>query len=287
MHILDGLHHIVGLYDGFLIDLWGVVHNGINPYPGTVACINDLIARNKQVLFLSNIPRPNIVAIKKLIDFNINATPDMMLTSGDLTRDVLQQTTATNQNTKYYHLGAHRNTDILFNLNINIVTDIQQADAILLTAYIEADENLHQFDELLTQAAAYNLPMICANPDYMAVQGTQDRYCAGFISQQYEQLGGTVTYYGKPYIEIYTQAFARINQTANNIPLDRILMIGDTIETDILGAKNSGIKSALVLTGNTGNILQTKYRELSAAAGLQQLFADQRIAPDHVLMGLK
>lgn len=285
MQILDSLNNIVDLYDAFLIDLWGVVHNGFTPYPGTVECINNLIADNKQVLFLSNIPRPNSIAIKKLLDFNINVTLDMILTSGDITRIFLQQALDINRNTKYYHLGSSRNHDLLFNFKINVVEDITQADVILLSAYIEENEDLKQFDPLLEQAAKLKIPMICTNPDRMAVHGNHDRYCAGFISEKYEQLGGTVTYYGKPYLDIYTQAITMLT-TAGNPQRNRILMIGDTMETDILGAKNADIKSALVLTGNTGNLLQTKYRNLSRTDGLKQLFTEHNITPDHIITGL-
>ena len=45
--------------------------------------------------------------------------------------------------------------------------------------------------------------------------------------------------------------YQHVFKKAGKIPKNRILMIGDTFETDILGAQNSGIDSALVLTGNT------------------------------------
>jgi ribonucleotide monophosphatase NagD (HAD superfamily) len=61
-----------------------------------------------------------------------------------------------------------------------------------------------------------------------------------------DKLGSEVIYTGKPYPEIYDLALAQFSGFNKN----RILMIGDTFETDILGANNAGIHSALVLSGN-------------------------------------
>ena len=44
-------------YDGFILDLWGVIHDGITAYPGVTDTLQRLKDRGKHVLLLSNAPR--------------------------------------------------------------------------------------------------------------------------------------------------------------------------------------------------------------------------------------
>ena len=55
--IIDGLRALADDYDGFIVDLWGTVHNGVEPLPGAVDCLEHLTATGKPVLILSNAPR--------------------------------------------------------------------------------------------------------------------------------------------------------------------------------------------------------------------------------------
>src|SRR5438045_9796440 len=86
---LTNMTNLIKNYDGFMVDLWGVIHDGIQAYPGVVDCINKLIGLDKQILFVSNAPRPGWVAMKKLQELGIPAMPDMILTSGDVVREQL------------------------------------------------------------------------------------------------------------------------------------------------------------------------------------------------------
>lgn len=284
--IIEEFKDISYKYDAFIIDLWGVIHDGFKGYPGAVECINKLIATNKPIIFMSNAPRPNIIVLKKLLELKINATQDMILTSGDVTRIFLAKELIDAPYKKYFHLGAHRNSDLLMKLNINLTNDFDQCDTILLTAYLDEDEDLKQFDYILQQAVALQIPIICSNPDKIVVNGHKNRYCAGFLAQKYEELGGTVIYHGKPHLSIYTTALEDLKLKEIN-DRNRILMIGDTIETDIQGAINSGISSALVLTGNTHNLLK-EYRDhhLTPNQALNQIFNQYKIFPTHVINSL-
>ena len=108
--------------------------------------------------------------------------------------------------------------------------------------------NIREFDNLLKNVAKQpNLLKICANPDISIPKGDIIRYCAGYFARIIEENGGEVVYTGKPKNVIYQHIFKRLA----TVPKHRILMIGDTFETDILGAQSARIDSALVLTGNT------------------------------------
>lgn len=250
------MHKLISRYDAFIIDLWGVVHDGVYAYSGVVQTLNNLIAQ-KKVLFLSNAPRPVEVAIKKLIELGIHVQAKHILTSGDAVREQLlkgDDLVFSQLGRCFYHLGAAKNQDILSGLEVNVTTEIEKADFILLSAFMEADEDLEQHDELLQIALKAKLPLICSNPDKIVVHGDSIRYCSGILAEKYEKMGGTVFYYGKPYPRIYELAFKRL-ATEGVHDKKRILMIGDTLETDILGANNAGIDSAVVKTGNMERLL--------------------------------
>lgn len=282
--ILNTLQDIVPRYDAFIIDLWGVVHNGINAYPGTVDLLNYLITNNKAIIFMTNAPQLSNSILQQLLALNIMVKPEMMLTSGDTTRHAIKNILINNPFTKYYHLGTDINHDILIDLELNLVHDIKNSDVILLTAHMTEHENLEKFDDILKQAANLNIPIICTNPDQVATHGNTNIYCAGFLANKYEKLGGKVEYYGKPHLPIYNTAFDRL-LTQGIFNKKRILMIGDTLATDILGAKNAGIDSALVLTGNTGKLLKNTNEE--KLIKLEQLFIENNIFPTYILHGLR
>ena len=282
--------NIYHLYDAFIIDLWGVVHNGIEPYKGVIDCLQQLKSDNKSVLFLTNAPRPAAFIVQKLNDMGIQVTSDELLTSGDVVREQLIQFSDpvfSKLGRKFFHLGENRNPDILAGILAQSISTVDAASFVLLTAYINEGEDLNQYDKFLQDIAIRNLPVICANPDKVILNGTKLRYCSGFIAEKYEKIGGIVHYYGKPYKAIYAKAFERLKE--NNIQdKKRILMIGDTLETDILGAKTVGIDSVLVKMGNAKILLEKNVQlNMSELEVLSNLFKQQGIEPNWVIPGFR
>lgn len=241
-------------YDAFLLDILGVIHNGVELYPGVLECFQQLIALKKSVLFLSNAPRPGSVLVKNLIKMGLPATPEMVLSSGDLVREQLMHFSDpvfSQLGRGFYHLGAEHNQDILAGLEVQSVNMLEDADFLLLSAYQDPGEDLNQYDALLQKSLSLGLPAICVNPDKIVMNGNTIRYCAGVLAEKYENLGGTVHYYGKPHTAIYESAFEKLKaQGIQN--KKQVLMIGDTLETDIKGAAAADFDAALVLTGNMG-----------------------------------
>ena len=235
-------------YEVFLFDLWGVLIEGNSTYPGSVESVNRLIPE-KNVFFLSNAPRPNYRVCGTLNNFNINATAEKIVTSGDVARNLIIERAAEigRDKIRIYHLGADRNEDILDKIDHEIVAEIENADILLLTLYRDDHEDLNEFDDLLKQAASLDILTLCANPDISIPKQGALRYCAGYFAEKIVKHGGKVVYTGKPFSEIYHLAFEK----APKLPRDKFLMIGDTMEMDILGAQNVGIHSGLVTTGNS------------------------------------
>jgi HAD superfamily hydrolase (TIGR01459 family) len=288
MTYLLGINSLISSYEAFFIDLWGVVHDGISAYPGVVDCLNHLISLPKKVLFVSNSPRPGELNYLKLKDLGVNLTPEMMLTSGDLLR--LHMKTADGPLFKklgpaFYHAGSERNHDLLSQLPLTPVASIEEADFVLFSAYADPEENIHAYDSFLEKILALNLPLVCANPDQIAIHGTKLRHCAGYFAHLYEKMGGQVYFYGKPQPLIFTTALDLMASQGIK-DKSKILMVGDTIETDILGASQSGLHSALTLSGNAGRALKSSPHSPAFQRELHSLCHPYEVTPHWVLPSL-
>lgn len=274
------IKEIIVPYQVLLIDIWGVVYNGVGPYEGAVECLNKMIEDGKRVIFLSNNPRKYTFAKEKLSSFGIDMQKASIYTSGDAVREQLlawNDDVFKNLGRKLYHLGEARNKEILADIKVDVTTDIKQADFLLITAYLDEGEDLNVYDHLLKEAADLKIPAICANPDVAVPQGDSIRYCAGMIGKLYEEMGGIVHYYGKPDVRMFN---AVLNKYLSDYDKSKILMIGDTIDTDILGANRANLDSALVLTGNGRAIAE------EIKAGTADIFAGLPAKPTWITYGM-
>ncbi|WP_375326708.1 TIGR01459 family HAD-type hydrolase [Candidatus Tisiphia endosymbiont of Nemotelus uliginosus] len=270
-------------YDAFLFDLWGVVVEGSYNYPGVVDNVNHVINSGKKVIFVTNAPRNITHLLTKLTDWGINASKEMIISSGELAVNMILNSEEIFDINRplVYHLGSHQ-SDLIDNLPISTTTSIHNADILLLTLHYDESTNfnLDEFDSLLQKAVNRKIVTICANPDLGIMQQGVYRYCAGYFAAKIKQFGGRVIYTGKPYNEIYNWALNKLP----NIPKKRILMIGDTFYTDILGANKIGIDSALVLTGNAAkfhrqyHILEEKLEHIKIAATEEEVMPNFIIA---------
>ena len=90
MEHLPGFAPLADRFDGFILDLWGVIHDGVNAFPHAVDCLARLREAGKRTLLLSNVPRPNDAAQALMRGMGI---PDDLytdiLTSGEAVRRAL------------------------------------------------------------------------------------------------------------------------------------------------------------------------------------------------------
>ncbi len=244
---------IIKFYDAIIFDIWGVIYDGIAPYEGAIEVINNILHSNKKVVFLSNNPRPYDFNLNNFKKWGIDISKVNIYTSGDAVREQLlswNNPVLNKLGKKLYHLGAERNTDILSGLQVQVTENLEEANFILLTAYCDEGEDFNKYDALFQKALELKIPAICANPDFYAQQGMFLRKCAGAFGKKFEDMGGIVHYYGKPDVKVFKKV---IDAYFQDIPKQKILMVGDTLETDILGANKVGIDSVLLLTGNGKN----------------------------------
>ena len=258
---LESMKEIAPSYDLFIFDLWGVVHNGVKAFDGAISILRFLRDQGKPVYFLSNAPRRKEAAIAQLHDRGVPRDLYVdVVTSGDecyqclnaksegsLEQEFPRAASFYNAfGTNIYHLGPDKDKSLYDNLEGYIITkDLVDADVILNTGTYTFDDTLEDHIPVLQQAIARKLPMICANPDLVVIYGQSSALCAGRIAKEYEKMGGNVYYHGKPSPDLYVAVMKRANIDDKN----RVLMVGDSLRTDIKGANAAGIHSIFIKSG--------------------------------------
>ena len=188
MKKLEHLEEIYKSYDTFIVDLWGVMHNGIKLNDGAIKTISNLKKKNKKVVFLSNAPRPN----KDVIQFlkKLKMKDDYLKyvqTSGEVALKSLKNKIF---GTKFFHLGPERDVSLFEGLEKNKTT-IENSEFILCTGLFDLHEHdLSFYKNLLINSLSKKL--ICTNPDLIVHRGKKIEYCAGTVAKIFEDMGGKV-----------------------------------------------------------------------------------------------
>lgn len=236
-------------YDALILDLWGVVYDGITPYPGVLDCLEALGRAGKRIVILSNAPRLSDMAAERLRRTGIgDHLYAHIVTSGDATRRALERRDEpfyAALGPAYYFLGKEADAGLLHGLDCRRSETPEDADFLLVTGPTDDSLRLDDYQALLVRAAGLALPMVCANPDLAVIRGGAREPCAGALAARYAELGGAVGYQGKPYPGVYEMVFDRLG----GIDRDRILCVGDGLATDIPGAVAAGLDSLLVTGG--------------------------------------
>ena len=238
--ILTGLSEVADRYDALLCDIWGVVHNGREPFqPGCAALVRYRAERGPVVL-ISNSPRPSEDVIAQLDALGVpRGAWTAVVTSGDATRFELKARAPG----PAWALGPARDGSLYEGTGVHFAETPEEAAFISCTGLFDDEvETPEDFRERLTICAERKLVMVCANPDRIVQRGDKIIYCAGSLADLYETLGGQVTMAGKPYAAIYQLAFAQADGRAGRlVPRDRVLAIGDGLPTDVAGANREGL----------------------------------------------
>jgi HAD superfamily hydrolase (TIGR01459 family) len=245
--VLDSTKSFWPRYRAWLVDIWGVMHNGHRAFPGAVAATRAFRSQGGIVVLLSNSPRPSPSVGDQLLRLGVpDDAYDATVTSGDLTRHEL----AKHRGARVFHLGPERDRPIFHGLDVRLVGQ-EECELIVCSGLFDDEtETPEDYAGLLHELAARKLPMICANPDHLVERGHQLVWCAGALAAIYEKAGGPVIYAGKPYPPIYVLALETIGTlAARPLPKSEVLAIGDGVHTDIAGAAGVGIDSVFIASG--------------------------------------
>lgn len=250
MDHLAGFAPLARRYRGFILDLWGVIHDGVQPYPGAADCLARIRDLGKPAVLLSNAPRRAHAAQAALRAMGIaDELYTGILTSGEATHMALRDRSDpwfAALGRRMYHLGPARDRNVFDTLDLDLVDRPGDADFVLNTGPddLGGPTEVADWEDLLHAFRRAGLPMVCANPDLEVIRDGTRVICAGALTRRYEELGGAARWLGKPDPAIYTPVLAMLGTA----PTDT-LAVGDALRTDIAGACGRGIPSCWVLGG--------------------------------------
>ena len=245
--------YLIKRFDWFLFDQWGVLHDGKKKFKFIDKTLKMLKQKSKCSIILSNTSQNEAEAkrdtLKKL---KINELYfDKVITSGGYLEHI-----ALSKSKKFLKLNnllklkkcyliSNKNKNEVIN-NIGLKKSSTKSAKFILAMSVKPFESLDDYKKILKKLFKRKLTMICSNPDKFVFDGKVKKFVlqVGSIAEYYKTIGGKVIYIGKPHSEIYNYALKKLNFKKN-----KVLMIGDNTQTDILGARNYGIKSALVIDG--------------------------------------
>lgn len=286
--LIPGLAPLADCYDACIVDLWGTLHNGIEPLPGALDCVSRLRAAGASIALLSNAPFRNDAVEKVLATIGVpHNLYDVLLSSGEMAwRAVADRIDPWHAalGRRAAFIGPDRHRPMLDNPQIDPVDGYAAADFVLCTGPRQATDTIDDYGADLTAAAARNLPMVCANPDREVMRGEMREMCAGAIAERYERdFGGDVAWHGKPYAPVFDEVLRLLGGP----PRARVLMIGDGVHTDIAGAAAAGLDALMICGGIHAAALGITPGELPSAAALDAFLTEHGQAPRYAAARLR
>ena len=229
---IDGLSAIASQFDGMMIDQFGVIHDGRELYPGTLRVLTELKTAGIPVAVMTNSGKRAGANVRRLVRMGVPRDCFVdAVSSGEVAYQSLDVQRA--------FLIGKDGEDYGFD-GITFVDDPRDAEVILILGSNAPATSLDQYREMLKGLA---LPAVCCNPDKQMLTPAGLQPAPGAIAALYEEMGGQVTWIGKPYPAIYEQAAKLIGNP------HRILCIGDSAEHDVAGGRAAGHATLLTLTG--------------------------------------
>src|SRR3569833_2810633 len=247
LRFIEKLRDLATGLDVVLSDIWGVVHNGLVAFPEACEALHTFRKQGGTVILITNAPRPADSVQRQLRKLGVaDDTYDAIVSSGDLTRHFV----ADHPGRKMFWIGPERDNSIHRGLD-PVLAPLEQADYIVCTGLFDDEtESAEDYCVLLLQARDRKLTLVCANPDIVVERGDRLIYCAGAIAELYRELGGEGIFYGKPHRPICERAMTLAGERQGH-PIDRkkVLAIGDSVRTDLTGAREFGIDCLFVTRG--------------------------------------
>lgn len=271
---IDSLQALAAEFDIFLVDQFGVLHDGSVAYPGAAAALRQLKRAGKTIVLLSNSGRragPNRERMDRL-GFDPESY-DSIISSGEVAWHLLATGAlegAPGPGAKCLLLARRDDTSAIDGLPFARTQSAADADFVMLGGSDGDTRSMAEYQAILAGPAARGVPCLCTNPDKILLTPQGESFGAGRIAELYEENGGPVIWVGKPHAEIYRYALAELGDP----PRARIVAIGDSVEHDIVGAARFGLHTVLATCGIHAGL---------DGAALAALYKRHGAVPDYVV----
>jgi HAD superfamily hydrolase (TIGR01459 family) len=282
---LKGLNQALNNYEFFILDIWGVLHDGKKLYPSTLDTLKTLKSNNKKTCLLSNTGHLNDFVINHLNEFGVSRDLyDFIITAGSSAQLALKDRPDQKHKdlgNKCFYIGddplltSDDKFEIIMGMGIEVCEDAKDATFILNSCGGTPHENVDTILSLIEKISPLSLPMVCVNPDIKVNIGQEQYLCAGAFAKRYEALGGHVIYHGKPDINIYNHVWNFFGQPDKT----KIVAIGDSLHTDIQGANNFSIDSIWNLAGIHKDEVQLQGQTSIDAQALKTTLHNSSVRP--------
>jgi len=226
-------------YSVILCDIWGVVHDGVDLYPLAAERLREWRSQGRKVILITNAPR-TADAVEAQLD-HIGLPRDCwdgVSTSGEAGIAAIK---ALGHPTGF--LGTAADREILEAHGLTFVDDGFTDMAV--TGLDEGRMKVEEYRADLESLAQRDVLFHCFNPDRLVIRGGVPEPCAGALADVYQGMGGRVEWYGKPHHTIYDHSLG----LAGHPPREAVLVVGDALVTDMLGAALQGFDAVFVRGG--------------------------------------
>ena len=265
-----------------ILDIWGVLWDGIEVYPEAIDTLKKIKELNIPVILLSNAPRKASKVKKKLNAIGIKKEfYKEIISSGEICRSALLSKNFVVPGEHYYFIGLKEDKDLLSGSHFSEAKNMNSADFVLLTGPRSFNDTLSEYKDELTKCFKLRLPIISANPDKIVIrQNGKTVICAGELAKLYTKMGGTVKEFGKPHKEIFITALKSISKLRSTISKKNISIIGDGLETDIAGGNAIGINTILITDGILSKELKTEGKNMPDKKLLSKILERYKTIPN-------
>jgi len=279
---IAGLQEIADRFDCVLLDQWGALHDGRRVFAAARICVDRLRAAGKRILILSNSGKRSDDNVRRLADLGLpRAAYDALLTSGEAAWLGLRSRVEPPFSTfgrRCLLVTRGPDPSIVDGLDLDLVAHPSAADFIFLAGVDDDRAEPEIWRSLFADAVQRRLPMLCANPDLTMFAAAGLAPAPGALGRFYESLGGQVHYIGKPHAPIFAAALRALGNPAPG----RVLVVGDSLDHDIVGGNHAGLATGLIASGVHAADLRTG-AGADLAKAVQQLASDSLHLPDWVL----
>jgi HAD superfamily hydrolase (TIGR01459 family) len=271
MKRIVGLRDIAGQFDLYLVDQYGVLHDGVAAYPGAIDGLARLESSGK-VIVLTNSGKgasENQARLAALgfTGSNLHAVVSSGQVGLQLVRSgALGPSFAIGADACV--IGRHGDSYAFSSDDFRLVSRPQDAAFLVFAGSDAPRSSLDTYRSMLMRAAQAGVPAICVNPDFTMIRDGQLVPAPGAIAKIYKDLGGQVEYVGKPHRAIFQHA---LTTAATDVDA-RVVMIGDSPEHDVFGAKAMGLSILLVRTGIHQDLAEPRLLRLCTACGARPDF---------------